>query len=641
MIYAVCFSMAVLLLLLGHFFRMLRWKQFVSIYEKTNNGMLLSSLMVGYSINFFVPFRVGDIVRAVISGKKLKNGIAFSLSTIIVEHFMDIPVVCAVFVVMDLLNMGGTDTHNGAVLYLCLTAVMLVAGAIVIRFSGVIKSIAKSVCSIFNHTIEYGLLFFLWSLIMSFKNIFKKLDKVKLGLYTICMWVIYLVSYFFLYQAMLDKDVKVQFSDVFTALFSQGGFSTAGGRFSWTELTGSNHLLSHMVAYIAISLILLFVITMIVNLVKGEEETQDEEKIVHLLPWVKQEDSLNFLEEYFSTGNAEQLKKYVNFNKDIYIIQDFSAGSNATTMLCMDEDQTFYRKYALGKDGDKLYEQIEWLHEHDGVIPLPVILNEQHIDGYCIYDMEYNANAVGLFNCIHSTSTEKSWAVLEQALNCLKENLHVRNVRPADKELTKKYIEDKVIKNVEKIEAAKEIKPLIEYDTLLINGVEYKNLKQLKKWLSAEYLNEVFAKDEYADVHGDLTVENIVCFDRDPKVPYYFIDPNTGNLHESPALDYAKLLQSLHGNYEFLMRTAKVEVKRNEITFISSGSKHYSDIYKKYDAYLNETFTKEQVRSIYFHEVIHWLRLMPYKIEKDGARAVLFYAGLIKVFNETVERFAK
>ena len=156
MIYAVCFSMAVLLLLLGHFFRMLRWKQFVSIYEKTNNGMLLSSLMVGYSINFFVPFRVGDIVRAVISGKKLKNGIAFSLSTIIVEHFMDIPVVCAVFVVMDLLNMGGTDTHNGAVLYLCLTAVMLVAGAIVIRFSGVIKSIAKSVCSIFNHTIEYG-----------------------------------------------------------------------------------------------------------------------------------------------------------------------------------------------------------------------------------------------------------------------------------------------------------------------------------------------------------------------------------------------------------------------------------------------------------------------------------------------------
>ncbi len=48
-------------------------------------------------------------------------------------------------------------------------------------------------------------------------------------------------------------------------------------------------------------------------------------------------------------------------NRDITILQDYSAGSNATTMLCMDKQSTFYRKYAFGKDGAKLAEQLDWL----------------------------------------------------------------------------------------------------------------------------------------------------------------------------------------------------------------------------------------------------------------------------------------
>ena len=33
------------------------------------------------------------------------------------------------------------------------------------------------------------------------------------------------------------------------------------------------------------------------------------------------------------------------------------------------------------------------------------------------------------------------------------------------------------------------------------------------------------------------------------------------------------------------------------------------------------------------------LRLMPYKINKNGKRAVIFYAGLIVVLNEVIEMF--
>ena len=60
----------------------------------------------------------------------------------------------------------------------------------------------------------------------------------------------------------------------------------------------------------------------------------------------------------------------------------------------------------------------------------------------------------------------------------------------------------------------------------------------------------------YSDIHGDLTIENLICRrESEKEKDYYIIDPNTGNVHDSPNLDYSKLLQSLHGGYEFLMNT--------------------------------------------------------------------------------------
>ena len=50
--------------------------------------------------------------------------------------------------------------------------------------------------------------------------------------------------------------------------------------------------------------------------------------------------------------------------------------------------------------------------------------------------------------------------------------------------------------------------------------------------------------------------------------------------------------------------------------------------------HIKEMFTPEQVRSIYLHEIIHWFRLIPYKINNDSERSILFYAGLIITIND-------
>ena len=102
-----------------------------------------------------------------------------------------------------------------------------------------------------------------------------------------------------------------------------------------------------------------------------------------------------------------------------------------------------------------------------------------------------------------------------------------------------------------------------------------------------------------------------------------------------------KLLQSIHGGYEFLMNTKTVSYTDDKIDFLFTKSSKYYELFDKYVDYLEKKFGKEGLKSIFYHEIIHWLRLMPYKIEKNGERSLLFYAGLIMVMSDVEKRFEK
>jgi hypothetical protein len=163
----------------------------------------------------------------------------------------------------------------------------------------------------------------------------------------------------------------------------------------------------------------------------------------------------------------------------------------------------------------------------------------------------------------------------------------------------------------------------------------------MKQYLTLEHLLGVFSEDPCSDIHGDLTIENIVCLRQqaDEEDDFYIIDPNTGNIHESLFLDYAKLLQSVHGGYEFMMKTKEVAQHENHIDFLDVRSTVYTALYEQFVAYMHKHYTQKQVKSVFYHEIVHWLRLMPYKIANDAGRCLIFYAGLVMVTNDVIEMF--
>lgn len=628
---------SVLLLLLGHLFRILRWEQFIRIYERPMRGAMLRGMAGGYAVNFLLPFHIGDIFRAWFTGRRMKNGVGFALATVIMDRFLDVWLVTLIFGIFRLTGASGIEdeTHY----YLFFSAALAVALVLVIRLRGPIKRLCLKICGIFNDTLKLDGLVFCWSLINTFKDL-GRVRLSRLAVNTALMWASYLASYRVLAEGLSLLGADFGMVEVFTMLFGRDAVDVTS-----FSLTGQLHdsaplAQGMMLAWYILPLLVMWAVTLLPDKMRSginhaaaaaAPEPSDEDDYLNLLPQVDPRDRSAFLSQYFGLQNKPFVEQFLRINRGVTILEDHSAGSNATTMLCMDHSGTFWRKYAFGADGDKLAVQLEWLRAQEGRLPLCNILRGESEPGCCWYDMEYSAQAVSMFRYLHSNPVEKSAAILRDVLATLDRTLYTP-VKSADSAALAEYLDKKVDGNLARIREARGLRELCEYDRVWINGAPYLGLPALGRLFDRKYLTDLFADDPIATIHGDLTLENIIC--RTGADTWYLIDPNTGNLHESPFLDYGKLLQSLHGGYEFMMMTPRVSVHENRIEFTFTRSAAYDALFAEVRAYLESRYTPRQVESIFLHELIHWLRLMPYKISKDRKRAPMFFAGLLMVAND-------
>ena len=587
-----------------------------------------------YHLLLFFPFRViGDFFRAIYSGKKMKNSYSLSFSTVIVDRILDIITVGILFYIFYIFSIYNKQIEKSFRFYMLFSVLIISLIILFYFFKKYIKIISLKVASLFNTNIELNILKFMWALIWNFKDIFLKINKFKILIITTLMWLLYTFSYYLFSLFLLSQNYNFRLVDIFFLLFSKDIFGTD---FLLIEKKVSIFFYIYMITPIIIMLLISKFFMLKTYSKKNHREVED---YFNLFPNQDNKEKLEFLRKYFLDKDKSYIDNYLKINQKITIIRDFSAGSNATTMLCMKKDEIFYRKYSF-EDIEKLYEQVEWIIENKKrKLPLPEIIRKEKTNNYCYYDMLYKPSSIPLFEYIHSMPFEETWEMIENILKKLEEVLYTNKLRKADTESINKYIDLKVRDNITKIYDSRILKKLLRYDEVIINGKSYKNLSYYLKYLSKEYLYNIFKDDIYSDIHGDLTIENIICNLNTMEEKYYIIDPNSENINNSANLDYAKILQSIHGGYEFMMRTYDISVEENQINFLFIKSQAYSYLYKKLNEYMNSKFEKEKIRSIYFHEIVHWLRLMPYKLKKDGKRALIFYSGLLMVLNDVIEKY--
>ncbi|MBQ4482601.1 MAG: flippase-like domain-containing protein [Lachnospiraceae bacterium] len=620
------FIISIILIIAGHMVKSLRQKQFADFYEDVKLPVFNEALAAGYILNLAVPFRLGDLLRAVILGRRMKNGFSFAFATVVVDRILDVIVVGFIYLILYFLSPAvSLDAGQSALFYVLLSAVSIALIAIVTCARVKVKKIIRLFTGIFNEKIELTLMFFFWSVITAFRDIAIRSNKKKLILLTTLMWGLYTASYYVIALSITMMGGEATLMGVFSYLFSSSSIDKGNLSGGYTDKV--------MIVYLALSATLLFVIGVISSVKnRGGEQDIASEKTMMLLPQVHESDRRSFLENYFEGDRHAYVRGYLEANNDIQIISDYSAGSNATTLLAIKDDRTIFRKYVVGADAGKLHDQVEWIQGFCSVLPLPEIIFEKRDEGMTLYDMPAVTGASGFFEFIHTNPVEKSFKIIRHVFDDLDNNLYSREEGTADPDIIEKYIEKKILKNIKLIEENHRFADLIRYEEVVVNGKTVKGFPSLKKAMSKEKLKEIFSSDRVSPIHGDVTVENIIVTPgADKGRGYYLIDPNTGNILDSRFIDYAKLLQSLHGGYEFLMRTERCSISGNEIKFMAGASRSYRDLYKEYSSMLKERFSESELKSIYYHEIANWLRLMPYKLEHDEAKAPVFLAGMLLV----------
>ena len=627
---------SVLCMVIGHIFKVKRWGLFISVHETPSDANLLNAMIFGHTLNTVFPIRIGDFVRFFWAGRKLKNGYAFSLATVVADIYIDFLSVGMMLFGLTFIDKGRGQLQQVAQLYSVAFLIVIPMTILSFIYRKYFKLLAQKMASVFNEKIEFVLLYTIYLCIASLKDIANNIEKKKFLILSFGIWSSYVASYAIFAQAIQRFGYYYTTSDIFALLFS-------GASLYRVEKAS----LPYWIIYLLLSLGICWFLSLRIY----RDTVQGDFFYRQPLPQMNRADQLAFLKMYYAEENRDHLKSYLELNRDINVISDNSAGSHASTLLIMmGNGKLYYRKYAFDEDGNKLRKQIEWIESHQKDIPLPIIAEKKYKPNYAMYDMRNYSGVVSLFHYIHTMPIESSWEILKYALRDIEEGIHSKNRRNVDKEIMQKYISLKVTKNLEIVKkGGRFIRALEQYDTIWVNGKELHTLKRFHGLLAPAHLESIFLQDEYSDIHGDFTIENIICVldnstisikDYKGKIwpeKYYFIDPNVGNLHESPFLDYAKMLQSLHGGYEFLTMVNSVEIANNRISYLITRSEAYGNLYRRYHEFLRHHFSDEQIMSIYFHEVVHWLRLMPYKIEKDEKTAVIFYTGLLQVLHDVEE----
>jgi hypothetical protein len=126
-------------------------------------------------------------------------------------------------------------------------------------------------------------------------------------------------------------------------------------------------------------------------------------------------------------------------------------------------------------------------------------------------------------------------------------------------------------------------------------------------------------------IHGDLTIENVIVSPRHEK-RWYLIDPNPVNIFESPLIDWAKLMQSLNLGYESMNRGSAATMVGSDLRVLMARSNAYAQLHEHLCTLLCAHVGAQGMREIAFHELVNYLRLLPYRIRKAPAQGLAFFA---------------
>lgn len=612
-------SLAILLLLFGHIVRAIRWALLFSPKMIEKRIDLLIALSFGYLINTIIPFRIGELFRVWYVSFKTKIQWDHVFATIIVERFSDLGALILILISLSLFLQH--EVLNSILIIFTIIFSLILLFAYFTNSSLFFRKKIWYITAIFNEKIQMSILNLCWLTSELILN--KGLLNSKFIYSTIAMWLFYLSSFY-----LFSLSINIEFLQTFSSLFLEPMASNLNS----FKLEGNEHANALLLFTITpITIILLYALAKkhksLLKIISKRKRmgwyNTNSQNDISKNKFADNSEYEFFLSSLFSGDNYATTKFGLNAVNDSIVVRLFNGGSDAITALIEVNNKLVIRKFATQNAAKKLQDQYKWIRSNQlESFPLVSVLECSKSNDPFYYDMPLVVPSSDYYDFIHTNEIEASKNILNDVYQSIDLYHQKHKKTEQNKHLINKYLDEKVIQNARSIlDFARQIIPS---NNFTINGKLF-TFSELELLLDTSWLLNQVNHHETTSIHGDLTIENIIIAPG-TRQGWYLIDPNSENIFNSPLIDWAKLFQSLHLGYESLNRSHNCSIEGNNITLPLSKSAEYSFLYKNLEDKIKTQYGEDYLREIYFHELINYVRLTPYKIRQNSSKGLCFFA---------------
>jgi hypothetical protein len=315
------------------------------------------------------------------------------------------------------------------------------------------------------------------------------------------------------------------------------------------------------------------------------------------------------------------------------------------------------KKESDGEGRDKLINEIKW------TLSIPKDL-KPYFSEVLEYDIEsqrvfYNVPYYGSRNIREHIfdghlDADAACAFIESLLDWMFKNVYSRKINPTpDGWVTDKHINRVLGRLSECSEKCEELGRIIDADKVIINGVEYRNIRELYTMLSSmDELLDMLRPKELVMIHGDLHFQNILLSNQ-TDTGFILVDPR-GEIEGSDIYyDLGKLWHSFHAKYDFihsdqfkfdLTWNGDVPTANFKITN-SFAERVYDDIYQKFRSivtkydFINNDPNWEM--KVLFAEASHLCSVATFHVGKKETpdRSIVLYLMGVQLINEFFDKY--
>ena len=623
---------AVGLLLLAHVTRALRHSYLFAKDELPERFDLLLGLSISYAFNAIVPLRIGELLRAGFIAMRLHLRVSYVLATVAAERLSDLGAVAVIAAVIAV-QVPRLESAAETTALVMLTAMGgLVALSLLIERVPRFRRVLWRGASIFNDSIRVGIVECLW--------IFARyvtqglLTRPRFLLATIVMWSLYLAAYalFAMTMGLSTASVSLELlgaplRPLLGELFSGGNTRTGVALLAFTSIP-----VAIVLAYGAL---------------RHRREIKASIAFVRRFGMMPRDDTPMSMSRRFRRSADYAALMLAHFAASREIIASFAddsmgdaivhrilpGGSDAVTAVVESGGTLGIRKLGSGAAATRLVDQVDWLRTYANSIPLPPVIDDVWHGRHYHYDMPFSIAARDFYEVIHTSDVERSIETLDSIVDAMTAFHSTMAESDADETTILAYLERKALANAREVHDF--AGGLIQSD-YSINGQPY-SLDEWSCLLDPHWLRAQVCRRGTAVIHGDLTIENIIV-SPDEATGWYLIDPNPVNIFNSPLIDWAKLMQSLNLGYETMNRGGSVARNGNALRLVYTRSDAYAKLHDRLCHTLRSRLGADAMREIAFHELVNYLRLIPYKIRNAPLKGLTFFACasvLLRRYRET------